>query len=62
MNPAIFCDTDVQTKIIPEVMKDVVGIVLGAHKKITNMPSYNYKSRGWEVVVDEEAKIECSDV
>lgn len=28
MNPALFCDTDVQTKVIPPMMKETIGIVL----------------------------------
>lgn len=32
MNPALFCDTDVQTKVIPPMMKEVIGIVLQENK------------------------------
>jgi len=32
MNPALFCDTDVQTKVIPPMMKETVGIVLQENK------------------------------
>jgi D-alanine-D-alanine ligase-like ATP-grasp enzyme len=34
MNPALFCDTDVQTKVIPPMMKEVVGIVLQENKEM----------------------------
>jgi len=40
MNPALFCDTDVQTQVIPVVMKGVVEIVLSSHNNIVDSGVY----------------------
>jgi len=34
MNPAIFCDTQVQKEVIPKVMQGVIGTVLDAHRHL----------------------------
>jgi len=51
MNPALFCDTDVQTQIIPDVMKGVIEIVLSSHNKLVDSGvNCNYEQHGWELV------------
>jgi len=47
MNPALFCDTDVQTKIIPPMMRETIGIVLHENK---DMFKEKWGSMNWDTI------------
>lgn len=66
MNPALFCDTDVQSKVIPPMMKETIGIVLNEnkhmfpdkwgsvkHKEVFG-GEIDWKRFGWDTVIDEK--------
>lgn len=75
MNPALFCDTDVQTKVIPPMMKEVIGIVLQENKDMFKDKQGSIKFNdvygnahldqtkcGWDVVIDEKNNVYCADM